>query len=128
MGFFNRIVKLEPQPYRVENGLTVSYQEDIASWAVRQRQHIAARLPSGGYGACNSCKLPWYVVTGHVIRYSESGGCFAICESCWKDLGWEKGLPFYEAWIKKEYPTHPEYLETVRRNLSWPQSPDSTNL
>lgn len=52
------------------------------------------------YGCCGRCRWPWPFVQTHSTRYSESNGCFPLCEQCWQELRTpEARLPFYEQLI-----------------------------
>jgi hypothetical protein len=59
------------------------------------------RLARPDFTYCGRCKRPWKEgtigVPEHVTWYSESSGVFALCESCWEQLGSpEARMPFYE--------------------------------
>lgn len=62
-------------------------------------------------GRCLRCDTPWALVEHHSTYYSESGGCFPLCERCWDDLGTaEERLPFYRIlwhqWMSYGRPDH----------------------
>lgn len=47
-------------------------------------------------GTCGRCDWPWAVVEGHCTDYSAGGGCFPLCEDCWRDLRTpENRMPYY---------------------------------
>jgi len=48
-----------------------------------------------GYSACGRCRRPWKFCDGHSTRYSDSHGCFPLCEQCWLELTVEQRMPFY---------------------------------
>lgn len=49
-----------------------------------------------GYGTCLRCDYPWSHVDGHSTQYSNSSGCFPLCEECWQELATpEARMPFY---------------------------------
>ena len=52
------------------------------------------------YSCCGRCHRPWAVCSGHAINYSDSGGCFALCEKCWSELLPKERLPYYESVVK----------------------------
>ena len=56
-------------------------------------------------GSCGSCGMTWNVCEGHSTNYTESSGCFPLCELCWKELTPETRLPFYrklwDSWEKE---------------------------
>lgn len=56
-----------------------------------------------GYSYCLHCGTPWKWVEGKIIMYSESCGCFPICEECWDTLTPVDRLPYYLEHIRK-YP------------------------
>lgn len=58
-----------------------------------------AQLFAPGYSWCLQCKTPWRFVKGHTTKYTQSNGCFPLCEKCWAELTPEQRLPFYRALI-----------------------------
>lgn len=58
-----------------------------------------ARLFSPGYSICYRCGRPWTVCTGHITSYSNSGGCFPLCTSCWSELSIKERLPYYRSLV-----------------------------
>ena len=104
-------------PRYLKNGVFCSDQGGIYRWQVKMRQVLASRTPHLGYGNCDSCKLPWWVVDGHDVPYEGGSSCFPVCEMCWKNLGPEGALPYYENWIRKNYPGDEEKLERVRHEI-----------
>lgn len=48
-----------------------------------------------GFGWCYRCGESWKRVEPHRTAYSDSGGCFPLCEQCWSDLDPEARLPYY---------------------------------
>jgi len=48
-----------------------------------------------GYSWCKRCFTTWYFVNGHSTSYSETSGCFPLCEECWAECSIEERLPFY---------------------------------
>lgn len=74
---------------------------------------VIERLAAPGYSTCGKCNRPWKFVKGHSTPYTESKGCFPLCEKCWTDLktpyarlpyyrelweSWEKSSPGYADW------------------------------
>jgi len=58
------------------------------------------------YGHCKRCGRTWNIVKEfHDTPYTESSGCFALCQKCWEELTIEERIPFYEEmfdnWIKQ---------------------------
>lgn len=105
-------------PDRLENGVHVTDQSDVERWQVEMRRMLARTVPATGYGSCASCHLPWWVVTGHTVDFSESGGCFPVCEMCWQNLDRDEIWPYYAAHIRKNYPGDKAKEETLRRNFA----------
>ena len=61
------------------------------------------RLLAPGYGWCYRCKRPWKYAEPHTTWYSESAGCFPLCETCWTRLGApEARRPYYERHIQED--------------------------
>jgi len=52
-------------------------------------------IPDQVFGRCGRCNRSWKWVKGHATNYTESSGCFPLCDSCWKALTPEQRLPFY---------------------------------
>lgn len=48
-----------------------------------------------GYSGCLRCWRRWVTVKHHETMYSESAGCFPLCQECWQELTPETRLPFY---------------------------------
>lgn len=48
-----------------------------------------------GYGDCLRCHTAWAFVKGHSTSYTETSGCFPLCEACWSELTPEERLPYY---------------------------------
>lgn len=70
------------------------------------------RFTHPGYSWCYLCGRPWACVEAHLTHYSESRGCFPLCEGCWEKLETpEARLPFYaqmwQSWID-EHSMDPE--------------------
>lgn len=49
-----------------------------------------------GYSGCQKCRTPWDLVRHHDTSYSDSRGCFPLCEKCWSELTPECRLPYYK--------------------------------
>lgn len=71
-----------------------------------------------GYSECSRCGLPWAVVTERTVEIEDKGGCFAICRSCWNELGTaDARIPYYIAdrdryhWNYSNY----ELTEAIKR-------------
>jgi hypothetical protein len=127
---FNELLSLfYPRcPQRREGGRVIFQQSDVNRWQVKLRNVLSKFTPSLGYGACRSCHLPWWVISGHTVMYSSHGGCFSVCESCWHDLSAEELWPFYEDllyllyswnkdWETNERVSFSTCLQTCRENL-----------
>ena len=52
-------------------------------------------IPIASFGSCNRCFESWAYVRGHATSYTESMGCFPLCEDCWEVLTPEERLPYY---------------------------------
>jgi hypothetical protein len=48
-----------------------------------------------GYSNCKRCGRTWNICKSHSTMYSETGGCFPLCEDCWLDLWPNERLPYY---------------------------------
>lgn len=48
-----------------------------------------------GYGSCHRCGDSWSWKPEHITDYSETNGCFPLCEECWSVLTPDERLPFY---------------------------------
>jgi len=69
----------------------------FAYWARRYSWRIG-RISSWfdpGYSACGRCRTTWSYVESHVTSYSDSYGCFPLCEKCWRELLPVERLPYY---------------------------------
>lgn len=53
------------------------------------------RKEDEGFGKCHRCKTPWNRCKEHSTLFTESDGCFPLCEDCWQSLPTEERLPFY---------------------------------
>ena len=107
-------------PYKIDaEGRICSNQSDVSLWQLKLRRMIAQVIPHFQYGACIICRLPWYVSTGHSIRYSENSGCFAVCETCWSGLGPRTCLPYYEKHLRKYHKPEevPEMIDFMEREV-----------
>lgn len=49
--------------------------------------------PSGGF--CSRCGTPWSFVRHHSTQYTDSRGCFALCEFCWRECPREERVSYY---------------------------------
>jgi hypothetical protein len=69
------------------------------------------RLLAPGFGSCGRCGVPWKFVEEHDTKYSSSGGCFPLCESCWSALTIPERLPYYRdlmyTWETQRYHAKP---------------------
>ncbi len=53
------------------------------------------------FSSCGRCHTTWNIVEGHTISYCPTGGMFALCEECWRDLLPTERLPFYHrTWLE----------------------------
>lgn len=72
--------------------------------------------PESVLGQCGNCKVSWKWVDGHSTMFTQSSGCFPLCEKCWSELTPEQRLPFYRELFdsniasarKYNYPPPPE--------------------
>ncbi len=74
----------------------------FSDWlAVRQFKGTICGAFSPRYSSCGRCNMTWDYVDGHDTKYSETMGCFPLCERCWGELTIEERLPYYKAlWIE----------------------------
>jgi hypothetical protein len=54
------------------------------------------RIITPGYSYCGKCGITWKFVKGHSTNYTNSRGCFPLCEHCWELLTPEERLPYYK--------------------------------
>lgn len=65
--------------------------------AYPHRRMLARLLPTGPYGQCGRCNLPWYAARPHDTEYMDGRSCFTLCRRCWSDLATpEARLPYYQ--------------------------------
>lgn len=74
-------------------------------------KHLRSALFGGNLGRCGRCRLKWNVVEYHTTNYDRSGGCFPLCEDCWRELlTAEARLPYYmrlmDLWQSSGSPDH----------------------
>ncbi len=104
-------------PYTKEKDGTICFHQwDVDRWMVRLRRRLSWFTPHLGYGQCSSCKLPWWVGDGHTVMFSESQGCFAVCEKCWKDLSGDELWLHYSMLIRRDEHSMAD-LKTCKENL-----------
>ena len=48
-----------------------------------------------GLGDCLRCHDTWDWKPSHVTNYSQTSGCFPLCEECWTELTPDERLPYY---------------------------------
>ena len=77
---------------------SVSLFQQFRYWCLKHRVRVGrlSSILSPGYGACGRCKTNWQFADSHSTQYSDSSGCFSLCERCWSDLTPETRLPYYE--------------------------------
>jgi len=67
-----------------------------------------SRLIHPGYSWCYRCKMSWASVERHCTNYTETRGCFPLCEKCWKSLTIEERFPYYRllwaSWSQENRP------------------------
>lgn len=66
---------------------------------VAQRTTFTTTIGGGelGWSTCYCCHGSWDHLQGHTTNYSDTGGCFPLCEGCWMMLGTpEARLPYYK--------------------------------
>jgi hypothetical protein len=61
-----------------------------------------------GYSWCGRCKTNWAFVKSHDTEYSRSGGCFPLCEKCWRGLTPAQRLPYYRDLWQEWYGSEPD--------------------
>ena len=60
-----------------------------------ERTAEAAKHRGNGYGHCGRCFRPWNICEEHATYYSETQGCFPLCQDCWNEMTPLMRLPFY---------------------------------
>lgn len=71
-----------------------------------------ARIRFPLYSSCLRCGMPWRITKPHSTMVNERGGCFPLCEACWKDLAPAERVKYY----KKLYDS---WLKTGHANMAW---------
>lgn len=104
-------------PSYVRNGIETTDQYEIGIWQIEMRRTVARSLPETAYSDCKCCKLPWWIVEGHTVMYSDTMGCFAVCEMCFKALGPEGAFPYYVALVERDDPGDETKIERLRQEL-----------
>ena len=70
---------------------------------VRLGKLAQALAPSHSF--CGRCGTPWPFVKRHATQYSDSRGCFPLCQFCWEECSPEERLPYYrelfESWVSE---------------------------
>lgn len=89
----------------------------MSALAIRRGRARFERLLHPGYSTCYRCDRPWAVVKGHTTMFSESQGCFPLCEICWRELGTpEARWPYYEmhVWDAEGHAGDPQVANAIR--------------
>lgn len=90
------------------------------------RRILAFLIIDSFHGRCGHCNLPWNEVATHTTYEikedgSFGGGCFPLCEFCWKLLSYEERKPHYQAlfnlWMKDPDPGREEYIKRLWEGL-----------
>jgi hypothetical protein len=98
--------------------------EERAAWLKgKTRAQKNCRGRRGGYGGCERCHDTWNWKKYHVTEYGEGGGCFPLCEECWKALSPTERTPFYDrlvdSWLSmcepEEYPRVEEDRKLIHK-------------
>jgi len=55
---------------------------------------VLAKPFSPGFGECYRCGRTWNITRWHATRFG-TGGCFPLCEACWRELTPIQRLPYY---------------------------------
>lgn len=70
------------------------FEERLRAAPDEQRRHR--------HSTCGRCNLPWAVVSPRSVMYSDHMGVFALCTSCWDELGSvEDRMPYYVALVRR---------------------------
>ncbi len=48
------------------------------------------------FSNCHRCYRKWNIVIGHTTKFTDTDGCFPLCESCWTVLTPYERLPYYK--------------------------------
>lgn len=78
----------------------------------RLRRMLAAFMPGMNYARCGRCHLPWWISGYHVTDFTETRGCFPLCNNCWYDLVPRQRLPYYRKLFEQWSLNFPESQET----------------
>ncbi len=73
----------------------------ILDWIVPKVLRVGfERALAPGYGTCYKCQRPWKFVKSHSTQYTETWGCFPLCEGCWSSMTPRERLPYYrQLWL-----------------------------
>jgi len=73
----------------------------VVNLIVRARAAIE-RFFAPGFGVCYRCRRPWKFVKNHSTQFSNSAGCFPLCEKCWRELKTPQARwPYYHRLIEE---------------------------
>jgi hypothetical protein len=72
-----------------------------------------------GYSHCGRCIDSFLWKPNHCTRFTETDGCFPLCEECWKALTPAERLPFYRAMFESNLATCPP-LYRDEYEAKWP--------
>jgi len=78
-----------------------------------------AHLLGFGYGHCLRCETPWCFVEYHHTQYTDSSGCFPLCQKCWSELTPEQRLPFYRELVDYWYMNWPPRADEPKFSDTW---------
>lgn len=62
---------------------------------------IVSHITHPGFSSCFRCWRVWKIAKPHSTMYTDSFGCFPLCEECWQVLTPEQRLPYYRALYDK---------------------------
>ncbi len=74
-----------------------------------------SKLIFPGYGFCKKCNTTWNLVRIKDVAYSEDGGCFHLCEKCWKESSQEERIEYYLS--TERYRRSKTEIETLIKNI-----------
>src|SRR6266699_2498920 len=70
-------------------------------WARKIWAAIIRLVAPPSYGSCLCCGISWWLKGWHSTNFSDSEGCFPLCEFCWSRMTPDQRLPFYEYLINE---------------------------
>lgn len=65
-----------------------------------------------GLSCCMKCGDTWNWKKWHHTQYTQSSGCFPLCEECWSSLTIEQRVPYYHALVNEHIQQMLNHVDT----------------